>query len=37
MKTRANLKLDFEVNLSLNETEVRALDAFVGYGFQIIH
>jgi hypothetical protein len=34
MKTSANVRVDFEVNLVLNETEVMALDALVGYGFK---
>jgi hypothetical protein len=34
MKTIGKVKLDFEVQLNLNEGELRALDALVGYGFQ---
>ncbi len=34
MRTNANVKLDFEVNFTLNETELRAMDALVGYGFE---
>lgn len=32
MKTRAKLIIQFEIDLSLNEVELRALDALVGYG-----
>jgi len=32
MKTRAKLNVQFEIDLTLNEVELRALDAMVGYG-----
>lgn len=30
---KAKVKLDFQIQLTLNETELRALDGLVGYGF----
>jgi hypothetical protein len=34
MKTTGILKVDFQVNFILNETEIRALDALAGYGIK---
>lgn len=32
MNTRAKLNVQFQIDLTLNEVELRALDAMVGYG-----
>jgi hypothetical protein len=34
MKVQPKLRLDFEVTFTVNEQELRALDALVGYGFK---
>lgn len=34
MKTRGNLTIDYSVTINLNESEIRALDAFAGYGLK---
>jgi len=32
-KTNINVNINFRVNLELNESEARALEAMIGYGF----